>query len=232
MASFCLLHGSWHGAWCFEQLTPFLTAAGHQVHAVELPSHRPGTTCSEYAEQVAGEMERLEDEPVLVGHSFGGLTIPLVAARRPVAKLVYLAALIPKPGMSMTGQFEAGEDAIIFDGGRELSEDGSLSYWTDSEAAIEAMYHDCPPQDAEWAWSNLRPQSRAAQNEVCALDELPDVPSAYVVCRDDRMASAEWGRVTARERLNAEVLEIDGGHTPMLSRPGELAELLIGAALT
>jgi pimeloyl-ACP methyl ester carboxylesterase len=228
MASFCLLHGSWHGAWCFEQLIPYLTGAGHRAHAVELPSDRPGTTCSDYAEQVAREMKDLGDDAVLVGHSFGGLTLPLVAARRPVARLVYLAALIPKPGMSMSQQFEAGEEAIIFDGGRELSNDESVSYWTDHEQAIAAMYHDCAPQDAKWACSNLRPQSRAAQNEVCPLDELPDVPSTYVVCLDDRMASEEWGRRTARERLGAQVAEIDGGHSPMLSRPGELAELLIG----
>lgn len=230
MAAFCLLHGSWHGAWCFEKLTPHLTSAGHRAHAVELPSDQPGTTCSDYAEQVTREMAELGDEVVLVGHSFGGLTIPLVAARRPVAGLVYLAALIPKPGMSMSQQFEAGEEAIIFHEGRELTDDESLSYWTDRDAAIDSMYQDCTPQEAEWAWSRLRPQSRAAQNEVCPLDELPDVPSTFIVCLDDRLASTEWGRTTARERLDADVLEMDGGHTPMLSRPGELAELLLGLA--
>jgi pimeloyl-ACP methyl ester carboxylesterase len=228
MASFVLVHGAWHGAWCFEQLTPYLTAMGHRAVAVELPCDRPGTTCSDYAEQVAREIEGLENEAVVVGHSFAGLTLPLIADRRPVGKLVYIAALVPKPGLSMTEQFESGEKAIVSDQGRELSEDGSQSYWTDRAAAIEAMYHDCAPQDAEWAWSNLRPQSRAAQNEVCPLDELPDVPSAYIVCRDDRLASTEWGRRTARERLGAEVLEIDGGHSPFLSRPGELAEVLRG----
>src|SRR5687768_3037094 len=95
VASFCLLHGSWHGAWCFDQLTPYLTAAGHQAHAIQLPSDQPGTTCSDYAEQVAREMDELGNDAILVGHSFAGLTIPLVAARRPVSRLVYLAALIP-----------------------------------------------------------------------------------------------------------------------------------------
>jgi pimeloyl-ACP methyl ester carboxylesterase len=227
MASFCLLHGAWHGAWCFEQLTPYLTAAGHRVHAVELPSDQPGTTCTEYAEQVSGELEELGKDAILVGHSFAGLTLPLVAARQPLGHLVYIGALIPKPGVSMSQQFEAGEEAIIFDGGRELNEEESLSYWTDRDAAIDSMYHDCERRDAEWAWSNLRPQSRAAQDEVCPLQELPDIPSTFIVCRDDRLASAKWGRERARDRLRADVVELDGGHSPMLSRPGELAELLV-----
>jgi pimeloyl-ACP methyl ester carboxylesterase len=228
MTTFCLIHGSWHGKWCFEWLTPYLEAAGHRALAVELPSDRPGTTCSEYAELVAAELGEDDDEVILVGHSFGGLTIPLVAALRPVRRLVYLAALIPKPGMSMTEQFESGEEAIVFEGGRELNPEGTLSRWSDREAATAAMYHDCTPEDACWAWSKLRPQSRAAQNEVCPLNELPDLPTNYVACRDDRMASTEWGRRTAQARLGTDPLEIDGGHCPFLSRPRELADLLVG----
>lgn len=227
MTTFCLIHGSWHGKWCFERLTPCLEAAGHRALAVELPSDRVGTTCSEYAEVVAAELEE-DDDVILVGHSFGGLTIPLVAALRPVRRLVYLAALIPKPAMSMTEQFESGEEAIVFEGGRELNPEGTLSRWNDRAAAIAAMYHDCTPEDATWAWSKLRPQSRAAQNEVCPLNELPDLPTSYVVCRDDRMASTEWGRTTAQARLGTDPVEIDGGHSPFLSRPRELADLLVG----
>ena len=58
MTTFCLIHGSWHGKWCFERLTPYLEAAGHRALAVELPSDRPGTICSEYAELVAAELGR------------------------------------------------------------------------------------------------------------------------------------------------------------------------------
>ncbi len=228
MTAFCLIHGSWHGKWCFERLTPYLEATGHRALAVELPSDRPGTTCSEYAEVVAAELGEDDGEVILVGHSFGGLTIPLVPVLRPVRRLVYLAALIPKPGMSMSEQFESGEEAIVFEGGRELDPEGTLSQWSDREAAIAAMYHDCTPEDASWAWSKLRPQSRAAQNEVCPLNELPDLPTSYVVCRDDRMASTEWGRRTAQARLGIDPLEIDGGHCPFLSRPRELADLLVG----
>jgi hypothetical protein len=90
------------------------------------------------------------------------------------------------------------------------------------------MYSDCTPEDAEWAWSRLRPQSRAAQNERCPLDRLPDLLTSYVVCRDDRMVSARWARNAARDRLGIDPIEIEGGHSPFLSRPRELAGLLAG----
>lgn len=227
MATFCLVHGAWHGAWCFERLTPLIESAGHRAIAVELASDTPGTTCSDYADSIVDALGDAGDDVVLVGHSFAGLTIPLVAARRPLERLVYLAALIPKPGVSMTEQFESGEQAIIFDGGRELDAEGSLSYWTDREAAISAMYQDCSAADAEWAWSQLRPQSRAAQNEICPLDAFPEVPTEYIACADDRLASNEWGRRTARERLGVEAIEIPGGHAACISRPDRLAEMLL-----
>jgi pimeloyl-ACP methyl ester carboxylesterase len=227
MATFSLVHGSWHGPWCFDRLVPNLEAAGHRAIAVDLRSDEPGSTCSEYAETVAEELANVDDEVIVVGHSFGGLTVPLVAEHRPVRRLVYLAALIPKPAMSMSEQFEAENGILLPEGGRDL-DDQERSYWSDRETAIAAMYSDCNSEDAEWAWSQLRPQSRAAQNEVCPLDRLPDLPTSYVVCRDDRMVSPKWARNAARDRLGIEPIEIDGGHSPFLSRPGELADLLAG----
>ncbi len=227
MTTFALVHGAWHGPWCWERLTPKLEAEGHEVVCVELSSDRPGSTCSDYADTIAAELAGSDDEVALVGHSLMGLTIPLVPRLRPVRRLVYLAGLLPVPGVSMTEQFESGEEAIIFDGGRKLDEKGELSYWIDREAAIASMYHDCSAADAERAWERLRSQSRAAQNEPCPLERLPDVDSTYVVCADDRLASSEWGRQKARERLGVEPTEIPGGHSPFLSRPDELAELLI-----
>jgi pimeloyl-ACP methyl ester carboxylesterase len=227
MATFCLVHGSWHGPWCFERLVPHLEAAGHRAIAVDLRSDVPGSTCSEYAETVAEELAGADGEVLVVGHSFGGLTVPLVAQHRPVACLVYLAALIPEPGVSMSEQFEAEDGILVPEGGREL-DDQQRSLWVDREAAIAAMYSDCTSEDAEWAWSQLRPQSRAAQDERCPLDRLPDLPTSYVACRDDRMVSAGWARNAARDRLGIDPIEIEGGHSPFLTRPRELADLLAG----
>jgi pimeloyl-ACP methyl ester carboxylesterase len=88
------------------------------------------------------------------------------------------------------------------------------------------MYGDCTEADARWAFERLRPQETAAYREPSSLAALPDVPSAYVVCAEDRIVAPAWSRRAARERLGVEPIELPGSHSPYLSRPGELAELL------
>ena len=101
----------------------------------------------------------------LVGHSLGGLTIPLVAAERPVRKLVFLCALLPVPGLSLVDQLRREPEIFVpgFDRGVARDELGR-SYWRDSEdAAVELLYGDCPRQLASWAVARLRPQARAPE---------------------------------------------------------------------
>ncbi len=105
---FALVHGGWHGAWCWDRLTPELEARGHRVIAIDLPCEDPTATCETYAEVVARALEAQEvEDVVVVGHSLAGLTIPLVAARRPVSRLIYLCALVPIPGCSFVDNWRA-----------------------------------------------------------------------------------------------------------------------------
>ena len=97
MATFAFVHGSWHGAWCWEPLIEELDALGHRSVAVDLPCDDEHAGCEAYAEVVCSAIDGVND-PILVGHSLGGLTIPLVAARRRVQRLVYLCAFVPRPG--------------------------------------------------------------------------------------------------------------------------------------
>ena len=103
MTTFALVHGSWHGAWCWELLTPLLEQGGHEVVAVELPSHDPSVSFDGYAEVACAALDG-RDDVVLVGHSMAGHTIPLVAARRPVRRLVYSCAVVPEVGCSLADQ--------------------------------------------------------------------------------------------------------------------------------
>jgi pimeloyl-ACP methyl ester carboxylesterase len=226
VSTFCLIPGSWHGPWCFERLIPEIEAAGHAAVAVDLCAEEPESTCSDYADIAARALADAGDDLIVVGHSFGGLTIPLIAERRAVKRLVYLAALLPQPGISMSDQFGAEEGILISESGRDLDEQGR-SFWSDRDRAIDAMYSDCSPADAEWAWSRLQPQSRAAQNEPCPLTALPDVPVTYIVCEEDRMVSPAWADRAARERLGVQPIAMRSGHTPQISRPAELAEVLV-----
>src|SRR5258708_12481123 len=99
VTTFAVVHGAWHGAWCWDRLIPELTAAGHRVVADDLPCEDVSAGCQEYAEVV---LQRLADKPdddevVLVGHSAGGLTVPLVAAPTPVARTVFVSPPLPPP---------------------------------------------------------------------------------------------------------------------------------------
>ena len=84
MTTFALVHGGYHGAWCWEQLTPLLQEAGHGVVTMELPLEDSTATFDTYADIVCAALDDCDDDIVLVGHSYAGNTIPLVAARRPL----------------------------------------------------------------------------------------------------------------------------------------------------
>ena len=101
-----LIHGSYHGAWCWDFLRPELTRLGHRVITLDLPISDPTLGAAEYAELVDQALGP-DTEPTLVGHSMAGLIIPLVAARRPVRRLVFLAAFLPSPGRSANEQRKA-----------------------------------------------------------------------------------------------------------------------------
>src|SRR5437764_15314513 len=101
MSTFALVHGAWHGAWCWDRLVPEIAARGHRAIAVDLPCEDPLAGGAAYAGAVVQALEGVGGDVVLVGHSLGGLTIPLVAARQPVHGMVFLCALLPRPDRSM-----------------------------------------------------------------------------------------------------------------------------------
>ncbi len=229
MATFALVHGAWHGAWCWEPLAAELDVLGHRAVAVELPSDEIDAGCSRYADVVVDTLAR-GDAPVVVGHSLGGLTIPLVAARRPVRRLVYLCALVPRPGRP---PFERGEDepATFRDGFAVFTRDQfGRSYWPDAAAAAERLYPDCAPDVARAAAARLRPQGPLPNDEPCPLERLPDVEALSILATEDSAISPDWSRWTARRRLDVEPIELPGGHSPMLSRPARLARTLAALA--
>ena len=104
MTTFALVHGGYHGAWCWERLTPLLQQAGDDVVTMDLPLDDGTATFDTYADVVCAALDGCDDDVVLVGHSYAGNTIPLVAARRPLRHLVFLCAMIPDIGRSLAEQ--------------------------------------------------------------------------------------------------------------------------------
>jgi pimeloyl-ACP methyl ester carboxylesterase len=209
--TFALVHGAWHGAWCWEPLLRELEARGHRAVAVDLPCDDVDAGCERYAEVVVEALDGVEDA-IAVGHSLGGLTIPLVPAKR----LVFVCALLPGGGF--------GDEVFVpgFSDGRRRDELGR-SYWFDAERAIMHMYQDCEPGIARAAVERLRPQ--ASVDDV--VSEVPDVDRVSIVAANDRAVSPDWSRWAARELLGVEPVEIGTGHSPMLASPADLADLLL-----
>ncbi|MEA2611987.1 MAG: hypothetical protein QOG32_1713 [Chloroflexota bacterium] len=221
-----LVHGSYHGGWCWDLLRPELEALGHRVITMDLPISDPSLGTMDYAQAVDDALPA-DSEPLLVGHSMAGLVIPLVAARRPVRRLVFLAAFLPSPGMSANDQRGIEPiDGRVAPTTAEWSDLGDDVWLVGPNTATELFFHDAPSDLADWATQRLRPQAYRALREITPLTAWPDVESRYIVCRDDRALNPDWGRQAARERLGIEPVEIDGAHSPFLTRPAELARML------
>ena len=221
-----LIHGSYFGAWCWEPVTPELERLGHRVTAIDLPISERGRGAADYADAVIAGSDWAEP-PVLVAHSMAGVVAPIVAARRPVSRMILIAAFLAQPGLSATDQRAAEPiDPPTPPTTSEWTDLGDGLWMVGPNTARELFMHDASDEVVAWALPQLRPQSYGVMNEITPLAAWPDVRSDYIVCRDDHASNPAWGRLAARDRLGVTAIEIDGGHSPMLSRPTELARLL------
>jgi pimeloyl-ACP methyl ester carboxylesterase len=233
MTTFALVHGAWHGAWCWEQLTPLLQRAGHHVVTMDLPSEDGAATFDTYADVVCAALDGHGDDVVLVGHSYNGNTVALVAARRPVRHLVYLCAMVPDIGRSvfdqMSDQLEM-LNPVAYEQGLSVPDEQLRQVWTDLDLACTMFYGDCDEATTKAALDRLRPQSAYPAILPSSLAEFPAVKTTYIVCSEDQILRPAWSRQTARERLGAELIELPGDHSPFYSRPAALADVLLGLA--
>jgi pimeloyl-ACP methyl ester carboxylesterase len=226
VATFVLVHGAWHGSWCWERVVAELEQRGHRALTVDLPIADPAAGVDEYVEAVASVLADAGDDAVLVAHSLSGLIAPVVAARHPVGRVIYLGAILPVPGESLLTRLEPeGVLATDFMSSLEIGDDGASTF--PLALAGDVFYNDCTPADRDWAAARLGRQSFTVAAEPCPLDVMPSVPSEYIVLTDDATLSPAWCRTAARERLGVEPRELAGGHSPFVTKPAELADLLV-----
>jgi hypothetical protein len=229
MSTFALVHGGWHGAWCWERLTPELEALGHRVITMDLPCDDGSATFDDYAAVVCAAVADCSgDDLVVVAHSLAGLSVPLVAAQRRVRRLVYLCALLPIPGMPFVQQMAEDPEMLNPDYPKGLGDKDSQGRrsWIDEELAHFHLFGDCDEATASAAFARLRPQALHPYLPPCSLSSYPEVETTYVVCDEDRMVNPQWSRRVARDWLEADLIELPGDHSPFYSRPRDLAEVL------
>ena len=226
MATFALIHGGGDVGWYWHLVERALRSDGHRVIAPDLPCDDDSATLEDYAETVIDALGDAGDrgDLVVVGQSFGGFTAPLVADRCSAAVLVFVAGMVPAPGEAPadwwddTGYREAVA-ASAADGGATGGDDPFVTF-----------YHDVPRELAEKAMSKERGESQAAYDYPWPLQALPDVPTRFVLCTQDRFFPAAFMRRVVAERLGIAPDEIEAGHCVALSRPRELAAVLAGYA--
>lgn len=203
-----LVHGAWHGPWCWDKVAPLLSADGVRSHAVELPF-------SGFDDDVARVRAALQNAvgPVITcAHSYGGrVTSAACDGSKKVAHLVYIAAALPNPA-----QLERYE--------REIALRPPPAEWLDASAVREAFYGDCSDQDATEAMLRLRPMKQVGDLSGLRSRPWERVPSTYIVCGRDNVLDPDFQREMAGNA--GEVIEFDTGHSPFLSAPDELARCL------
>ncbi|MER7952469.1 alpha/beta hydrolase [Streptomyces sp. NPDC096079] len=214
MTTFVLIHGAGDGAWSWHLLEAALRERGDDVVAVDLPSDDETATWGDYADTVVRAVGDRTDL-VVVGHSLGGFTAPLVAERVDADLIVFVAGMIPRPGESANEWWAAtGHSDLVLTGAGDE----------------ELFYHDVPPELAAEARRRARPQRETPMDGAWPLERWPAIPSRVLIGRDDRFLPAEWSRRVARDRLGVEADTMPGGHCLPLSHPEELADRLEGYA--
>jgi Alpha/beta hydrolase family len=203
VARFVLVHGAWHGGWCFEALQRELEVRGHVVEAPDLPCDEVGLTQLDYARVVGPQ-----PDAIVVGHSLGGLTVPFVEARR----RVYLAALLPVE--------QLGESTFTDEFRGFLRDELGRSYWPDADTAFAKLYPDCTRAQSDEAFARLRRQAPIDS----MLQPVSERDVVIATLRDAAIAP-EW-QLEAGAAHAARVLTLDAGHSPFFTHPVELADLL------
>ena len=220
--TFALIPGAGGAAtWYWQRVAPLLAAAGHEAISVDLPARHASDGLAGYARAVTDAIAG-RDDAVLVAASLGGFTAPLVAARVPLAALVFVNAMIPVPGETAaawwdnTGQPQARTDAAAR-GGYPAEFDVDTYFFHDVQAgalpSAEPDQHDEPD---------------AVFEAPCTFSAWPGVPIRVVAGAGDRFFPAAFQQRVARDRLGVEADVLPGGHLMALSQPEPLARYLLG----
>jgi pimeloyl-ACP methyl ester carboxylesterase len=206
--TYVLIHGASSDSWYWHRVVPLLRELGQDVVAPDLPSDDDAAGLSEYADAV---VEAIGDRTdlILVAQSLAGFTAPLVCERLPVDLLVMVAAMVPAPG-EPPGEWWA-----------------NTGYPETEGDMMTKFFNDVPPDVVAEAMSRgARDQAATPFAKPWPLSAWPDVPTKFLLCRDDRFFPADFLRRVVKDRLGITPDEMDSGHLPALAHPADLVARL------
>ena len=219
-ATVVLVHGAWHGAWCWDKVVALLDKEGVTAVAVELPL----TSFHDDVRATIDMLDKVDGRAVLCGHSYGGAVITEAGNHAAVEHLVYLTAFACDEGESPSAT--AVEENLPFTELAEVlvfNEDGTSMTVVPARAA-EIFYHDCDRADIDAAIARLRPIAMACVTTPTTSPAWRVKPSTYVVCTEDRGLHPAMQRHLAKRCTNT--VEWPTAHSPFLNRPDLVASVL------
>ena len=239
--TYILVHGAWHGAWCWYKVVPLLEAKGHKVIAIDLPGHGKDTTnptnitLDDYVNKVVAVANEQTGQVILVGHSSGGVVISQAAEElglHKIATLVYLDAFIPKDGESVFSLVAMVQKQLPPAASKPLtimdcitpSEDKKTSVFK-PELAQEFFYDDCSAEDIKFAKANLSRQAFASLAiPVKVTDSIyGTIPKYYILC----IKSKDLDKTLLSTHVPCKkVYTLPSSHSAFFSMPEKLADIL------
>jgi len=236
--TFVMIHGSWHCGWAWQEVMRYLAENGHVTYAPTLPGHGPRAARHGIKHQdcvsavIAYIQQRGLEDITLVGHSFGGTVVQKLAEELPdrVARLVFLDALILEDGQCVFDVLPPEYAALFNELARASSDNSMLIPW---KIWRDSFIQDASEPLARSLWEQLSPEPNQVNLDRLSLKRFYSlsVPSSLIYCRHDRALPPGYFHPGMSSRLGEfKLLEMDGSHEVMFTRPKELAARVIEAS--
>ncbi len=235
MSTFVIVPGAWDRPIVMDPLIAPLEASGHSMVAVDLPCDDPNAGLEDYAAAARAALPADLTDVVLVGYSFGGFTASTIAAEHPDLPIVYLAAWVPRPGVSVLDLFAGGDPFAGGDEAAGLAAFGGLIVSAGPGLCaldIDRYVSALEPSEQATVRSVLertqRPQGIAALRQPWQ-GALRTSRTSYILTTADSLVPPDAQRAMAAS-VSADVVEIDTDHGPYREQPERLAELLVSVS--
>jgi pimeloyl-ACP methyl ester carboxylesterase len=235
MKTIILLHGSWHGAWCWYKVTPLLQKMGYKVIVPDLPGRGKNTRCftglvslAQMEREIVRLIDAEKDNVVIVVHSRNGILASRLGELRPnkIEKIVYLASFMLRPGERASDCFRDDRESLLR--GAVMIDKLKLTDMIQKHVYKSALYADCSDEDIELAYALLTPEPSLPAITRLKLTEknYGSVERYYIELTKDRAVTIELQRKLIARSPVKQVFSIDASHSAYFSKSNELVEII------